>query len=415
MSEFDAQLDELRKRMAAASARVAEQMEARLAQRPESILTRLEEVVPGQEVRSPLGMHFEFERHWEPYRRHGNMEISQLADLPPNLLTSIGEGALPVASPYQWAFLDTETTGLAGGSGTCPFLVGIGRITPDGFTVRQFFMRDFPEEPSMLAAIQEALADAQVLVTYNGKSFDIPLLESRYRLARARPPFGLLPHLDLLYGARRLWRLRFESCRLVELETRILGFERHGDVPGDLIPQIFFDYVRTGRALRLASVFEHNALDIVTLACLTGVVPWAFQSSGAAQLAHGAELISLGRWLRQLGRLEEVRDLFRRAIATHITDELLFRTMWDLAEIEKKLNALDAAIAVYTDLAAEPNPFRVAAFQELAKHYEHRERNFTMALDLTEQAFALGANPELERRRDRLRRKASTPQTARLL
>jgi uncharacterized protein YprB with RNaseH-like and TPR domain len=415
MSEIDAQLDELRKRMAAASARVAEQMEARLAQRPESILTRLGEVVPGQEVRTPLGVHFEFERHWEPYRRHGNMEISQLADLPPNLLTGIGEGALPVSSPKHWAFLDTETTGLAGGSGTCAFLVGIGRITPNGFTVRQFFMRDYPEEPSMLAAIQEALADAQVLITYNGKSFDIPLLESRYRLARARPPFGSLPHLDLLYGARRLWRLRFESCRLVELETRILGFERHDDVPGDLIPQIFFDYVRTGRALRLGPVFEHNALDIVTLACLTGVVPWAFQSSGAAQLAHGAELISLGRWLRQLGRLEEVRDLFRRAIASRISDQLLFRTMWDLAEIEKKLNALDAAIAVYTDLAAEPNPFRVAAFQELSKHYEHRERNFAMALDLTEQAFALEANPELERRRNRLRRKVSTPQTARLL
>jgi uncharacterized protein YprB with RNaseH-like and TPR domain len=415
MSEIDAQLDELRKRMAAASARVAEQMEARLAQRPESILTRLGEVVPGQEVRTPLGVHFEFERHWEPYRRHGNMEISQLADLPPNLLTGIGEGALPVSSPKHWAFLDTETTGLAGGSGTCAFLVGIGRITPNGFTVRQFFMRDYPEEPSMLAAIQEALADAQVLITYNGKSFDIPLLESRYRLARARPPFGSLPHLDLLYGARRLWRLRFESCRLVELETRILGFERHDDVPGDLIPQIFFDYVRTGRALRLGPVFEHNALDIVALACLTGVVPWAFQSSGAAQLAHGAELISLGRWLRQLGRLEEVRDLFRRAIASRISDQLLFRTMWDLAEIEKKLNALDAAIAVYTDLAAEPNPFRVAAFQELSKHYEHRERNFAMALDLTEQAFALEANPELERRRNRLRRKVSTPQTARLL
>jgi len=415
MSEIDAQLDELRQRMATASARVAEQMEARLAQRPESITTRLEEVVPGWEVRTPLGVHFEFERRWEPFRRHGNMEISQLAGLPPHLLAGIGEGALPVAPPESWAFLDTETTGLAGGSGTCPFLVGIGRITRRGFTVRQFFMRDYPEEPSMLAAIGEALADAQVLVTYNGKSFDIPLLETRYRLARARHPFASLPHLDLLYGARRLWRLRFESCRLVELETRILGFERQGDVPGDLIPQIFFDYVRTGRALRMAPVFEHNALDIVTLACLTGVVPWAFQPSGAIQLAHGAELISLGRWLRQLGRLEEVRDLFRRAIAAHISDQLLFRTMWDLAEVEKKLDAHDAAIAVYTDLAAEPNRFRVAALAELAKHYEHRERNFSMALDMTEQAFALEATPELERRRSRLRRKVSTPQTARLL
>jgi len=415
MSELDAQLDELRKRMAEVSARVALELEARLAQRPESLHTRLDEVVPGREVHTLLGVHFEFERHWEPFRRHGNVEISHLAGLPPDLLAGISEGALPAAPPESWAFLDTETTGLAGGSGTCAFLVGIGRITRQGFTVRQFFMRDYPEEASMLAAIEEALTDVQVLVTYNGKTFDLPLLESRYRLARARPPFDSIPHLDLLYGARRLWRLRFESCRLVELETRILGFERHGDVPGDLIPQIFFDYVRTGRALRLAPVFEHNALDIVTLACLTGVVPWAFQSSGAAQLAHGAELVSLGRWLRQLGRLEEVRDLFRRAIASHISDQLLFRTMWDLAEVEKKLDAYDAALAVYTDLAAEPNPFRVAALEELAKHYEHRERNYSIALDLTEQACALALTPELDRRRNRLRRRVTTPQTARLL
>src|SRR6185295_15168195 len=114
--------------------------------------------------------------------------------------------------PEEWAFLDTETTGLAGGTGTCPFLVGVGSVTREGFRVRQFFMRDYGEEASLLEALGEHLARFRVLITYNGKTFDQPLLETRYRLNRARPPFGKLGHLDLLHGARRLWKLRFESC-----------------------------------------------------------------------------------------------------------------------------------------------------------------------------------------------------------
>jgi uncharacterized protein YprB with RNaseH-like and TPR domain len=353
------------------------------------------------------------EHTWEHFRRHGNVDIGRLRELPPDLLTAIDE--LPASPPQRWAFLDTETTGLAGGSGTCAFLVGIGRITPDGFRVRQFFMRDYPEEASMLDAIRHALAGVDILITYNGKCFDIPLLETRYRLARSHPPFSRLPHLDLLYGARRLWRLRFDSCKLTELETRILGHERHDDVPGELIPQIFFDYVRTGRALRLAPVFKHNALDIVTLACLTGVVPWAFHPSGAAQLTHGAELVSLARWLRQAGQWEQVRQLLRSALQRHLPDHLLFRSLWELAGAEKKLAAFDAALAIYTDLAQSPNPYQAPALEQLAKHYEHREKNLPLALHFTRQALALAPSPSLQQREQRLRRRLSSPQMVPLL
>jgi uncharacterized protein YprB with RNaseH-like and TPR domain len=120
---------------------------------------------------------------------------------------------------------------LAGGSGTCPFMIGVAASARTAFMCASFFMRDFSEEPSALAALDESLSDVKVLVTYNGKSFDIPLLETRYRLKRARPPFEKLAHLDLLHGARRLWRFRFESCRLVALENQILGHERENDVP----------------------------------------------------------------------------------------------------------------------------------------------------------------------------------------
>lgn len=415
MSELEQQLEQLRRRIAAASERAARQVEARLAERTQTLHTRLEEVITGEYVDTPHGRHFETERRWEHFRRHGNMDISRLIELPPDLLTEITEGTVTNAPPERWAFLDTETTGLAGGSGTCAFLVGIGRITPQGFHVRQYFMPDYPDEPSMLWAITAALEDVDVLVTYNGKTFDIPLLETRYRLARRPPPFTNLPHLDLLYGARRLWRLRFDSCRLMELEYQLLGHERHEeDIAGDLIPQIYFDYIRTGRALRLPGIFQHNACDILTLACLTGIVPWAFRDPSQID-AHGAELVSLGRWLRQSGRIDEASTLFRRAVDCHLPDALLFRTLWDLAEIEKKRNSRDAALGIYADLAAARNPFRIQALEELSKHYEHRERNYALALDFAEQAFAVEPSDDLQRRCDRLKKKAAAPQTARLL
>ncbi len=402
-TDLQAQLELLRRRMANAAQRADERIAEQRAQA--ALEPPLDQFVTGREVETPHGRHFESERLWPHWQRHGSMEISRLQELPGDLFREISQETIADAPPESWAFLDTETTGLAGGSGTCAFLVGVGRIRADGFHVRQFFLRDYPEEPSALAALTESLADAQVLVTYNGKSFDVPLLETRYRLARARPPFERLAHLDLLHGARRLWRFRFESCRLVELENRILGHEREGDVPGAMIPEIYFDYVRTGRAARLAPVFLHNALDIVSLACLTGIVPWAFREAGQTELRHGSEYMALGRWIEQAGQLERARDLYREAIRRPLRDDLLYRTMWDLGQLEKKLGAFDAALALFSGLAAIKNEHRVEALEALAKHYEHREKNFAMALEFTETALTLEPGAELTKRRERLSKK----------
>ena len=375
----------------------------------------LHEWLSGQEVETPFGKHFETERLYERHRRHGSMDISTLAELPPDLLDAISEGAIPVSHPERWAFLDTETTGLAGGSGTYAFLIGVGRITPEGFRVRQFFMRDYGEEASLLAALTDHLAGFDILITYNGKTYDQPLLETRFRMVRARPPFARMQHLDLLFGARRLWKLRFESCRLVELENQILGVEREGDLPGEMIPYVYFEYLRRREAFRLVPIFHHNAMDIVTLACLTGIVPLAFRSPEDAPLAHGAEMVGLGRWLIKAERCEDGLALFRRAIAKTLPDDLLFRTLWDIAGLEKKLGREPAALAVYTDLAASRNPHRVAALEELAKYYEHRERNYAMALEFTESALRLEDNDGLRRREARLRKKVAAPRSRRLI
>ncbi len=419
--DFQEQLAELRRRIARIDRKYADGAKL-AAPEPPAGYAELPHVGPdafellgGREVENPAGKHYEMERTWERSRRHGNIDISDLSDLPGDLLDAISDGAVTQSSPLRWGFLDTETTGLAGGTGTCAFLVGVGAISAGGFHLKQFFMRDYDEEASLLHALTEHLAQFDVLVTYNGKSYDQPLLETRYRLARSRPPFERMTHVDLLFGARRLWKLRFQNCRLVELERQILGVERQGDLPGEMIPYVYFEYLRTHEAFKLAPIFHHNALDILTLACLTAIVPWSFRSPVDAPLHHAAELIGLGRWLRRLERFDDALALFRRGLEKNISDELLFRTLWDVAQLERKLGRGDAAIAIYTDLAASRNPFRVQALEELAKHYEHREKNYAMALEMTQAALAVCASPALQHRLERLERRVSAPRSRRLL
>src|SRR5687767_6477806 len=333
----------------------------------------IENLMSGEVVRTCYGEHFETEKLWERHRRHGSVDISDLAELPADLLEALSSGAIASTHPTRWAFLDTETTGLAGGTGTYAFLIGVGSIDASGFRLRQFFMRDYGEEASLLSRLSEHLAQFDVLITYNGKAYDQPLLETRFRMARARHPFDRMEHLDLLFGARRLWKLRLDSCRLIDLENQILGVERQGDLPGELIPYCYFEYLRTQQAFKLVPIFHHNAIDILSLACLTAIVPLAFRVP-EGHLRHGTDLIGVARWSVQIGKSEEGLRLFRRAVELGLPDSLLFRTLWDIAAIEKRLGREDAALAVVTELTASRNPYRARALEEMAKHYEHRER-----------------------------------------
>lgn len=369
----------------------------------------IQELMSGQVVATPFGEHFETEKLYERHRRHGSMDISSLIDLPADVLDALSNGAVASSHPTRWAFLDTETTGLAGGAGTYAFLIGVGSIDSEGFRVRQFFMRDYCEEASLLHALAEYLSRFDVLVTYNGKAYDQPLLETRFRMVRARPPFARMQHLDLLFGARRLWKLRLESCRLVDLEHQILGVERHGDLPGEMIPYYYFDFLRTQHAFRLIPIFHHNVMDIVSLACFTAIVPMAFRSPQDLVARHGADLVGLARWLAQAQRYEQALGLLRRALELGLPDDLLFRTLLDIGVLEKKLGRAAAALAAFTDLAASPNRFRARAFEELAKFHEHSERNYTLALEMTRKALALAECPLLRRREERLKRRTGIP------
>jgi hypothetical protein len=189
------------------------------------------------------------------------------------------------------------------------------------------------------------------------------------------------------------------------LENQVLGFERQGDIPGALIPYVYFEYLRTKWIERLVPVFHHNALDILTLACLTGIVPNAFDD--ASSRTNGAELTGIARWLAKAGEVEQALPLFRRAVESGLRDDLLFRTLWDIARLERKQENLAAAKEIWTDLAGSKNPFRAKALSELAKHAEHSEKDYARALELTREALAFESSPELEKREQRLKRKVT--------
>ncbi|MGH9661255.1 MAG: ribonuclease H-like domain-containing protein, partial [Bryobacteraceae bacterium] len=407
--DFETQLDELRQRIARIDRKWAARPSARARPgglRPSELRPAryfIENLMSGQIVATRSGEHFQTEKLYERHRRYGSVEISSLADLPADLLGPLSGGTAPHAPPSRWAFLDTETTGLAGGAGTYAFLIGVGSIDEHGFRVRQFFMRDFGDEVSLLEGLSAHLAQFDVLITYNGKTYDLPLLENRYRMTRLVPPFERLAHLDLLFGARRLWKLRLDSCRLVDLENQILGVEREGDLPGEMIPYYYFDYLRTSQAFKLVPIFHHNVMDIVSLAALTSIVPFAYRSPEDPGLGHGADYLGVARWLIQAGRHDRALALLRRAVDAGLPDALLFRTLWDIAGLERKLDRAGAALSVLGDLAASRNPYRVPALAELAKHYEHRERDYTRALEFTATALTLDDSPELRRRHARLR------------
>lgn len=424
MLNTDEQLARLKQRIAAIDLRFAQRHFATAPEPPpiefQPERSRIEEWADGEVVQNRFGEHFQTERLFVAHKQHGAADIGSLTELPPDLMDALGQGEIPATNCERWAFLDTETTGLAGGSGVYAFLIGVGRVTAEGFRLRQFFMREYSEEASLLAALEEHLSAFDVLITYNGKTYDQPLLETRYRMCRHKPPFSRLAHLDLLHGARRLWKLRLESCRLMELEQQILGFHRDGDLPGEMIPYVYFEYLRSREAHRLMPVFHHNAIDILTLACLTAIVPAAFRHADCEALARlgvrrGEDLSGIARWLIAAGKMEPGLELLKRAVDAGLPDRLLFRALWDIALLEKKLGRPNAALQLFSELAECRNEYRSCALEELAKYYEHQERNFGVALEFTNQALSFDASPALTHRKARLEKRLQKPKPRRLL
>ena len=291
--------------------------------------------------------------------------------------------------PEKWLFLDTETTGLSGGTGTYAFLTGIAWWDAGGLQVEQFFMRDHSEEHSVLLALRERMTERPVLVTFNGKSFDWPLLETRFRMTRAIAPRKPLAHLDLLHPARQLWRLRLGTARLPELEKHVLGWERGTDVDSALIPQIYFDFLRGGPAEPLVPIFRHNLMDLRGLAALAARV---FSVLAAPQKAEcdALELYGVSRILTRRREFDRARELYARTIDAGLSEEIGRSARGELARLAKRGRDYALAISLWEELSATPrgNPEAIEALMELAIHYEHRGRDSAKAAQATREALA---------------------------
>jgi uncharacterized protein YprB with RNaseH-like and TPR domain len=293
--------------------------------------------------------------------------------------------------PEKWLFLDTETTGLAGGTGTYAFLVGLAWWDAGGLQVEQFFLRDFSEEHSLLHELAQRLAERPVLVTFNGKSFDWPLLENRFTMTRAIRVPQLLAHLDLLHPARALWRLRLGSVRLVELERHVLdaprlGWHRGEDVSSALIPQYYFDYLRGGTAQPLVGVVKHNQMDLRGLAALFGKINSLLETGeqGFGE-ADSLDLFGLSKFLHRRGEKDLAHAACARALDAGLPAEVQSIAMRDLALMAKRRGETDRAAALWHELVSRPQDQDcVVACEQLAIHYERIARDFEQALEFTQ-------------------------------
>ncbi len=372
----------------------------------------IEEYVEGEVVKNSSGEFFLAREAFPFGRPYGKLRIGDIpcADLSPLNLVLKG-AAMP--DPARLVFLDTETTGLAGGTGTCAFLIGIGTVEGMKFVVRQFFLRDYPEEKAILEALAERLAASEGLVTFNGKTFDVPLLETRYALARLKSPLDRLVHFDALHPARRLWKLRLERCKLTDLEAAILGIDREGDVPGSEIPSIYFDYLRSGDARGLQPVFYHNALDIVSLAAITVELARALGEGGAEALASTLDLFSLSRILGTAGSKEKSISTCRQALAGGLPQQVESLALKHLAAEFKRQRRHESAVELWLELSHREPPLALEALEELAIHSEHHLRDIQRALDFTLAAMAhlegtfpsVGHHTRFAKRLERLKRK----------
>jgi hypothetical protein len=348
------------------------------------------ELLDGVWIEQGAAPYLVVERKYPPGHCHGHASVAD--SLPPvsGMWPQLPLLAAGLRGARQLLFLDLETTGLAGGAGTYAFLVGLGWFDGGVFRTRQLLLTDHAAERALLEDLAALAEEGTAIVSFNGRSFDVPLIETRYAFHRLDGPFGALPHLDMLPPARRLWRTDADEsgaaggCRLVDLEAALCGYTREGDVPGFEIPSRYFHFVRTGDARPLASVLEHNRLDILSLALLTGRAA-ALLEAGPAGTATAREALGLGEFYLRAGMTADALQCFARAgglappggipegeVATRAIALRAYAVT-----CRRVRRFADAAMAWARLLELRGAPPRLAreAAEALAVHHEHRARD----------------------------------------
>jgi len=352
----------------------------------------IEQVIAGRLAETPHGPCFVTEQTLPLSHVQGCAPLDALLAQSPLVVAQIGrDAALADFDARRAAFLDTETTGLAGGTGTYAFLVGVGQFIDDAFRVQQFFMRGPHEELALLAALQDAWADCQTVVTFNGKAFDLPLLQTRLAFHRQPLMITSVPHLDVLHLARRLWKERLKTCALASLEAHVLGVARQAsDVPSWMIPSLYFDYLRSGDARPLAGVFYHNVQDIASTAALAGLACAAFAAPFDGAIVHGEDWYALGKWYEELGLDDKAEAAYRRALAEPLVPAYRDAVLERLSFLCKRRARWSDAVELWK---ASLDSAHLYPYVELAKYYEHRAGDFAEAEKMTRAALAWMRSP----------------------
>lgn len=399
--------------------------EEQVPSRPAPTLARPAGLLGGEVIGTASGEAFYVEKRYSVTHRRGPLPLEHLFTLPGEAWERLGR--VPASVDMRKAvFFDTETTGLAGGTGTYAFLVGLGFFQGDDFVVRQYFLRDYPEEEAMLEALTADLSHFSLLVSFNGKSFDWPLMETRFRMSRRRVPLSGVPHLDLLHPARRIWQPRLGACNLTNLEAQILGVHRQGDVPGHLIPPLYFDYLRTGDVAPLIDVIRHNRLDIVSLVSLASwlgqMVMAPLEPTPDGELLPGDDLFTLGRLYEARGLLAEGLSCYEAARERGVEQVSEAALLRELSRAYKRAREHDQAVAIWQRMIGGGS-LSLYPYVELAKYYEHVTKEYEAAQSVTESALtiaerrrslagvygptALREHQEVLHRLERLRRKTA--------
>jgi len=359
-------------------------------------------LLPGVEQHTPEGPFQLIEERYPLTHRHGHLTFDALLAQRPETLVRLARAPQFAGADLRGlAFIDTETTGLVGGAGTLAFLVGVGTFEADAFVLRQYFLRQPDEEPAMLTQLLQDLSACCGWVTFNGRAFDLPLLESRLTLNRRRGALPQRPHLDLLSPARWLYRGRLDSCALSSLERHVLGVPRTADdVPGELIPLMYVNYLRTGQTHEMRRVIYHNAMDSLSLVTLAAHLLEVFATEEGAPTRDDRRRTTAGgrrspeEWLRlalwhdRENRPADAEAAYRRALAGRLSLEERGTALTHLAALLKRLNRRVEAVPLWEQLASFTVD-DVLPCVELAKFYEWKANDLTQALTWAQRAEAI--------------------------
>ncbi|MBP1155479.1 MULTISPECIES: ribonuclease H-like domain-containing protein [unclassified Paenibacillus] len=361
-------------------------------------------------------------RTYEAEYRHGGSKLGDLVGSANELWRLLASGeaenglAEALGMPHErLLFMDTETTGLGHGAGNVSFMIGIGFYEGDHFTVEQMLIRHPGEEAAMLGYLQDKLKNRPVLISYNGKSFDWPIIKNRYIMNRMPLQSEPAGHIDFLYPSRSLWKHSLTSCRLGNVEEERLGVHRENDVPGSMAPALYFQYLAERDPEVLKGVFVHNELDVLSLAGLA--VHFTALLGGKLDWMHAREFgreewFRLGLWLEKIG-MQAKADEALGALAEELLSDESQRNTGDvddcllaLAQFFKRRRNLTEACLLWKHYIACKGVSRTAALEpyiELSMYYEHKVKEWKPALDYAELAL------DLVWRRGALKRNGSRP------